>query len=210
MKFTVSEPAAGIIRTLWYSIMDRVDGLITRFLPADSEPARRLPRNDVKALSTALDIFEAAVRRILFLMAVELGPRRAETPLPDLPFCLEECPPAPVIHAPAPVVPAPPAEDPDWFLKPPPAGAVYTPPPSADDLVSADGVLKRLRALEHFFNHSDVYLEAARDRLCDARPLLRPGLPQAFRENALTVEQVADFGQLHVVAVEAQAFLDTS
>jgi len=199
MSFIVHEPSANIIRSLWDTIVETVDGLIARLLPGDAAEPILISRPEASALATALSLFEAAVRRILVVVAAELGPRRFEGPLPDLPFRIEECPPTVIIRT-------PPPEDPDWFLKPPPGGGTPPPAPAVDELVPSDAILKRLEALEHAFDNWELYVDVARDRLCAPLPPLHKGIPKSFKLPHLSNWQVIAFGELNATALEAQAF----
>lgn len=199
MAYPTPEFMCAAIERWWNAIRDTVDDLLHRYAPAGGEETRRLPRMEVSALSTALGIFEAMMRRMLVIMAAELGPAPAPEGLPRLLFRIDECPPEPVIRQ-------SPAGDPDYLLKPPPARALPHRDQNTDGLASTAGILRRLRALAHVYDHGEAYLAALRARLCaPLKPLPTPP-PDAFTDRALLPEQTTRFLDLHEVALEAQIY----
>lgn len=202
MAFTVSPSLRSLIEHWWYAVQEALGVLIDRHVPAEGAPAPRLVRVEAQAISSALDIFEALVRRMLVILAAELGPAPAPEGLPRLLFRIDECPPEPVVRQPR-------AGDPDYGLTASPERAPPLPRQAGDGLVAATRILKRLAALAHVFEHAEAYLAAMRARLTAPLKPLHASLPGAFTEPALTPEQAARIQTLNEAALQAQA-CDTS
>jgi len=202
MNFPVPQFAADLIRHWWYGVCDAVDQFLALYTPADGEAPLRIPRSEARSVNAALDMFEAAIRRILVVMCAELGPAPAPPPAsgPQAPllFCIEEAPPAPVICQPREI-------DRDYCLKAPPERALHTDQPS-DGLVSSARLLKRLAALVHVFDNGQLYLDAMRARLCAHIKPLRAELPAPFTAASLPENQAADLRNIHQVSLSAQAY----
>ncbi|WP_321489156.1 hypothetical protein [uncultured Hyphomonas sp.] len=201
MSFPVPARTHSLISHWWSAVQSAVDDMLARFAPADDAQGQaaplRLSHAEAWAVRTAIGIFEALVRRMLVVMCAEYGPM---APLPEgvkLLFRIDECPPVPVIRR-------APAADPDHFLKAPSAGLPRS-EGSADGLVSAAPLLKRLAALADVFENGDLYLLAMRARLhAPLKPLLAPQ-PKAFTDPALSVEQADNMQYLHAVALDVQS-----
>ena len=198
MTYAVPAFARSLIERWWYAIRDRVDDLLDRYSPAGGQPVLRLTRVEASAVSTALDIFEALMRRILVIMCAELGPAPAPPGLGRPLFRIEETPPEPVIRQTA-------AEAPDWCLKPLPERTPRSFRQETDGLVSAARILKRLRALADIFENGQLYLDAMCARLTAHLPPLPDALPKAFTVRSITPVFAADLKDIHAVALEAQA-----
>ncbi|MEZ5998672.1 MAG: hypothetical protein R3B98_08260 [Hyphomonas sp.] len=196
MTFLIPSHTQDLISSWWNSVKDAVAGLVVRCSPAGGGPAPRLSRIEAGAIATALDIFEALVRRMLVVLSAGRGPRPMSTGRVRLLFRIDELPAEPVIRVPR-------AEDPDYCLKPPPERAL----PSGrapDGLVSAAPLLRRLAALAHVFDNAELYLDAMQARLgAPLKPLASPQ-PPAFSYPALTPGQATATQHRHDVALEAQ------
>lgn len=213
MNFPVPSRTRGLISRWWHAVQDAVEDLLLRCRPADAPAgaaaqaaeAPRLPRVEAGAISLAIGIFEALVRRMLVVMCAEYGPMAPPPGDTKLLFRLDECPPVPVIRTPR-------ADDPDYCLKAPTAGPLPADRPT-DGLVSSAPLLKRLAALIHVFENGELYLQAMHARLlAPLKPLLAPQ-PKAFLDAALSREQADNMRHLHEVALDAQSFdkaFDTS
>lgn len=209
MIFPVPTRTHDLISHWWHTVQDAVANLLLRCRPVEetagaavqAADAPRLPRAEAGAMSLAISIFEALVRRMLVVMSAGYVPAAPPDEGTRLLFRLDECPPTPAIRTPR-------AEAPDYCLKAPTEGRFPADRPT-DGLVSAAPLLKRLAALAHVFEHGALYLHAMRARLqAPLKPLLAPQ-PNAFLDPALSPEQADNMQHLHEVALDAQSF-DTS
>jgi hypothetical protein len=206
MSFPVPARTHDLISRWWFTVKDAVQNLWRRCQPAEGAAqntgndtaAPRLPRIEAGAISLALSIFEALVRRMLVIMYAEYGPMPPPPEGEPLLFRLDECPPVPVIRAPR-------AGDADYCLKASAAGVSMPADQTADGLVSSAPLLKRIAALIHVFEHGELYLQTMSARLlAPLKPLLAPQ-PKAFPDPALDPEKADNMQYLHNVALDAQS-----
>ena len=181
-----------------------------------------LPRWQLQELTRFLAHAEPVMRRILYLMAVELGtlPVRERTSYPTAPAATRA--PAKPPKTSRPLFPQPrfrltePEERPQAARTPPPKRFrtgprirrldVETPvdlseyPAGPDDILPSARHVRRLLALEDVFENMSRYVTAMRRLIGKAKPLLRQALPPAFRRSPLTPAQQQNACDLHAEA----------
>lgn len=198
MAFTIPPFARDLIEHWWHAICEAVDGLMDRLVPDGIVPAPRLPRAEVQAMTDALDLFEAMMRRMLILLAAQHGPAPAPAGALQLVFRIDECPPAPVLRNVR-------DTDPDFCLNPTPERALRSGDPPTDGLVSTAGILRRVRALIHLFDHGEAYMQAMRARFCAPQRPIPTLLPAAFTGPVITSSLRENLQTFHTLALDAQA-----
>ena len=180
-----------------------------------------LPRWQLQELTRFLSHAEPVMRRILYLMAAELGalPVRERTS-PSAPTGAPS--PARPAKAPRPLFPQPrfrltePEDRPEATRTPPPKRFrtgprirrfdVETPvdlseyPAQPDDLLPSARQVRRLLALEDVFENMSRYVTALRRLIGKAQPILRRALPPAFRHRPLTPQQQQTACDFHAEA----------